>query len=85
MTIQDLKNNREEIINFINLMEYDLKFAMEMAVNICGNCEDTDELKEELRNYCRKVKSTKTERILTRLAQIEEEEKEGFRYANRDL
>ena len=39
MTTQDLKNNRTEIINFINEREYDLKFAMGMAVELCGNCD----------------------------------------------
>lgn len=73
MTVQELKTNRDEIINFINLMEYDLKFAMQMAVEICGNCDSIDELKEELRSYCRPVKSTKNAEILARLAEIESE------------
>lgn len=72
MTIQDLKSNREEIINFINSRNYDLKFAMEMAVEICAGCDSIDELKEELRNYCRPVKSTKNAEILARLSEIEE-------------
>lgn len=59
MTLQDLKTNREEIITFIKSMEYDMKFAMEMAVEICGGCDSLDELKDELRNYCRPVKSSK--------------------------
>ena len=81
MTLQDLKDNRAEIISFITLMEYDLKFAMELAVEICGNCEDLDELKEEIRNHCRPVRESKRERIMARLAEIEEEEAEGFKYA----
>lgn len=71
MTLQDLKANREEIINFITVMEFNMKFAMEMAVEICGNCEDVEELKEELRNYCRKVKTTKNAEILGALAEME--------------
>ena len=35
MTLQDLKDNRNEIINFINGRGYNLKFAMEMAVELC--------------------------------------------------
>lgn len=71
MTLQDLKDNRKEIIDFITLMEYNLQFAMEMAVEICETCDSIDELKEELRNHCRKVKDTKNARILGRLAEIE--------------
>jgi len=37
MTIQDLKNNREAIINFINSNNYDLKFAMGIAAEIWKN------------------------------------------------
>lgn len=72
MTLQDLKANRNDIINFITVMEYDLKFAMQMAVEICVNCDNLDELKAELRNYCRPVKSTKNAEILARLAEMEE-------------
>lgn len=72
MTLQDLKANREEIISFINIMEYDIKFAMQIAVEISGRCDDIDELKSEIRNYCRPVKETKNARILSRLAEIEE-------------
>lgn len=71
MTIQDLKNNRNDIITFISTMEYDLKFAMEMAVEICGNCDNVDELKVELRNYCRPVKTTKNAEILASLSEVE--------------
>ena len=56
MTTQELKNNRNEIIAFINKMGYDLKFAMQMAVEICSNCETIDELFAELQQYCHPVK-----------------------------
>jgi len=56
MTTQDLKNNRTEIINFINEREYDLKFAMGMAVELCGNCDTIDELLSEIEWNCRPVK-----------------------------
>ena len=59
MTIQDLKDNRQEIINFINSRNYDLKFAMTIAAEICGNCDDLQELYAELENYCKPVKSSK--------------------------
>lgn len=59
MNLETLKSNRNEIIAFITLMEYDLKFAMEMAVEVCDNCDSIEELKEELRNYCRPVKGSK--------------------------
>ena len=55
MTTQELKNNRNEIIAFINKMGYDLKFAMQMAVEICANCETIDELFTELQQYCHPV------------------------------
>lgn len=59
MTLQDLKNNREEIVSFINGMGYDLKFAMEMAVELASNCDSIEELKSELQHYCKPVKSSK--------------------------
>ena len=59
MTTQDLKDNRNEIINFINTRGYDLKFAMQIAVEICGNCDSVEELCNELENYCKPVKSSK--------------------------
>lgn len=59
MKHEDLKANRTEIIAFITLMNYDLKFAMEMAVEIADGCDSLDELKEELRMYCRPVKGNK--------------------------
>lgn len=71
MTVKDLKNNRDEIIKFITVMEYDLKFAMQMAVEICGTCDSIDELKGELRNYCRPVKTTKNAEILAALSEME--------------
>ena len=43
MENSDLKDNRNEIINFINGRGYNLKFAMEMAVELCGNCDSIDE------------------------------------------
>ncbi len=49
MTIQDLKENRNEIISFINSRSYDLKFAMEIAVEFAPNCDDIEELKNELK------------------------------------
>lgn len=73
MTLQDLKANRNEIINFITVMGYDLKFAMEMAVEICGNCEDVEELKSELRNFCHRGKSTRNAEILARLSEMDED------------
>jgi len=73
MTTQDLKNNREEIINFINQMSYDLKFAMQMAVELASNCDDLDELKAELQQYCKPVKSSK-------LADMIAKEHEGESY-----
>lgn len=57
MTTQDLKDNRNEIINFINERGYDLKFSMEMAVEVCDNCDSIDELFVELEQYCKPVKS----------------------------
>lgn len=56
MTIQDLKDNRNEIIEIINLKGYDLKFAMEMAVELAPNCDDVEELEIELEQYCKPVK-----------------------------
>ena len=56
MTLQDLKDNRNEIINFINGRGYDLKFAMELAVELCGNCDSIEELFVELEQYCKPVK-----------------------------
>ena len=56
MTIQDLKENRNEIISFINSRSYDLKFAMEIAVEFAPNCDDIEELKNELIQYCTPVK-----------------------------
>ena len=72
MTTQDLKNNRNEIINFINNRGYDLKFAMELAMELAANCDSVDELTAELQQHCRPVKETKNARILARLEQIEE-------------
>ncbi len=72
MTLQDLKNNREEIINFIKNRGYDLKFAMEVAVEFAPNCDNIDDLFNELENYCRPVKiKSKNAEILGRLAEIE--------------
>ena len=59
MTTQDLKDNRNEIINFINDRGYDLKFAMELAVELAGNCDNVQELCDELKQYCKQVKSSK--------------------------
>lgn len=56
MTLQDLKSNREEIINFINSRGYDLKFAMDIATEFTSNCDSIDELKVELDQYCTPVK-----------------------------
>lgn len=56
MTLQDLKDNRNEIISFINERGYNLKFAMELAVEFAPNCEDVEELKIELEQYCKPVK-----------------------------
>lgn len=55
MTTQDLTENRNEIINLINKRGYDLKFAMGMAVELCGNCDSIDELFVELEQYCKPV------------------------------
>ena len=71
MKIQDLKDNKQDIINFITLMNYDLKFAMEMSVEICENCDNIDELKEELQFHCKPVKESKIAAILGKLAEIE--------------
>jgi hypothetical protein len=71
MTLQELKDNREQIINFINERGYNLKFAMQMAVELSGNCDSIEELENELIQYLRPVKETKTARILGRLAEIE--------------
>ena len=71
LTRQDLTDNRDEIITFINSRGYDLKFAMQLCVEICGECESIDELKAELQHYCRPVAETKNARILGRLEQIE--------------
>jgi S-methylmethionine-dependent homocysteine/selenocysteine methylase len=59
MTTQDLKDNRNEIINFINSRNYDLKFAMQMAVELAVNCDSLDELFSELEQHCKPVKSSK--------------------------
>jgi len=71
MTIQELKNNRNEIIDFINSRNYNLKFAMEIAVEICENVESIDELMIELECHCRPVKCTKNAAILGKLFEIE--------------
>jgi hypothetical protein len=75
MTTQDLKNNREEIISFINSRNYDLKFAMGMAVEFALNCDSIEELKAELEMYCKPVKESKLARL-----QAENCEREGTRY-----
>lgn len=74
MTLQDLKTNREEIINFINLKEYDLKFAMEMAVELAPNCDDLEELEMELEQYCKPVKGG------SKLAEMMANAHEGEKY-----
>ena len=72
MTLQDLKNNRQEIITFIESRNYDLKFAMQMAVELASNCDSVEELTYELINYCQPVKiKSKNAEILGRLEQIE--------------
>lgn len=58
MTTHDLKKNREQIINHINSRGYELKFAMEMAVELCGNCDSLMELYAELEQYCKSVKKS---------------------------
>lgn len=75
MTIQDLKSNREEIINFINSRNYDLKFAMKMAVELSGNCDSIEELKGEIEMYCKPVKESKMAKLMA-----ENCEREGTRY-----
>jgi hypothetical protein len=74
MTLQDLKKNRNEIINFINRLGYDLKFAMELAVEFCGNCDSIDELFVELQQYCKPVKRT------SKLAEMMATAHEGEKY-----
>lgn len=75
MTTQDLKSNREEIISFINSRNYDLKFAMDMAVELAGNCDSVDELKGELEMYCKPVKEGKMAKMMA-----ENCEREGTQY-----
>jgi len=71
MTLEDLKTNREEIINFIELMGYDVKFAMGMAVEIAASCDDIEDLKMELENYCTPVKESKTARLMADYCELE--------------
>lgn len=75
MTLQDLKSNREEIINFINSRNYDLKFAMQLAVEIAGNCDSVEELKSEIEMYCKPVKESKMAKLMA-----ENCEREGTQY-----
>lgn len=75
MTLQDLKSNREEIINFINSRNFDLKFAMEMAVELAGNCDSIEELKGEIEMYCKPVKESKMAKLMA-----ENCEREGTQY-----
>ena len=74
MTLQDLKDNRNEIINFINGRGYDLKFAMELAVEFCGNCDSIDELFVELEQYCKPIKGG------SKLAEMMANAHEGEKY-----
>lgn len=74
MTLQDLKDNRNEIINFINGRCYNLKFAMELAVELCGNCDSIDELFVELEQYCKPVKGG------SKLAEMMANAHEGEKY-----
>ena len=74
MTLQDLKDNRNEIINFINGRGYDLKFAMELAVELCGNCDSIEELFIELEQYCKPVKGG------SKLAEMMANAHEGEKY-----
>ena len=78
MTLQDLKDNRNEIINFINGRGYDLKFAMELAVEFCGNCDSIDELFVELEQYCKPVKGGS--KLAEMMANAHETEKNGSRH-----
>lgn len=71
MTLNDLKNNREEIIRFINAMGQDLKFAMNLAVELASNCDSIEELKMEMMHYLRPVKETKNARIIGSLTEME--------------
>lgn len=73
MTTQDLKDNRDEIINFINGRGYDLKFAMELAVELCGNCDSIEELFIELEQYCKPVKGGS--KLASMMAKAHEDEK----------
>lgn len=75
MTLQDLKSNREEIINFINSRNYDLKFAMQLAVEIAGNCDSVEELLTELEFNCKPRKESKMARLMA-----ENCEREGTQY-----
>jgi hypothetical protein len=59
MTTQDLKDNRDAIIAYINSNQYDLKFAMNLAVEFASSCESLDELYEQLEQFCKPVKSSK--------------------------
>ena len=74
MTLQDLKDNRNEIINFINERGYDLKFAMELAVELCDNCNSIDELFIALEQYCKPVKGG------SKLAEMMANAHEGEKY-----
>jgi hypothetical protein len=71
MTIQDLKENRSEIIEYINSNGYDLKFAMDMAVSIAANCRNLAELLDELRFNCKPVKSSRLSEMVSNAHQDE--------------
>jgi hypothetical protein len=48
-----------------------MKFAMEMAVELCGNCDSIDVLKAELEHNCKPVKESKMASILGKLNELE--------------
>jgi hypothetical protein len=75
MTTVELKENRAQIIEFIDSRGFDLKFAMEMAVELASGCDTLDELFEELAFNCKPVREGKIARLMA-----ENCEREGTRY-----
>ena len=63
MTIQDLKNSRADIIEFIEAMGYDLKFAMHIAAEYCSMCDTIQEVKDEIQSHCKPVREGKIARL----------------------
>ena len=73
MEMQDLKNNREELVKFINERNYDLKFAMNMCIELAENVNNIEDLKNELdfNLMTRSRKVSKNAILLGKLEEIE--------------